>query len=383
LACSPLRISLERAWLYGACCAIVVSIPFIVLPWFHDAAYRADFATFWSAGANAGTATLTKPAQLQAWAQHHHVIAQPFSYPPAFAWFYAPLSLLTPMTGLIVEELGMTALFIAAALLAARVYGFNPWFGVAAVLGWAPTVNSIEVGQNVGLAVALIFVVCWALHRRSSTITGVAAGLLLYKPTVALPIILLLVARKEWRALGVVMLCALGWYLASAAPTGEWLWPATYLHTMAWWVPMDFLGGTSKAYTVPTLLMSRGVSLGAAWATGAVILLAALPWAARAPAIEAASMMPLVGLTASIHAWPYEAALALPAIFYAMATLREPWRTRIVGTVYVVVAVALITRFGSLALAALCIGATALWLVRGYAFELATVTRRARARPGF
>ena len=75
---NPLRLSLDRVWIYGACCAIVASLPFILLPWFHDVAYRYDFACFWSAGANAGTATLTDPQRLYDWAQARGLIAQPF-----------------------------------------------------------------------------------------------------------------------------------------------------------------------------------------------------------------------------------------------------------------------------------------------------------------
>ena len=42
------------------------------------------------------------------------------------------------MTGLIVEMLAITALFVAAGLIAARVYGFSPWYAVAGVLAWVP-----------------------------------------------------------------------------------------------------------------------------------------------------------------------------------------------------------------------------------------------------
>jgi hypothetical protein len=41
-------------------------------------------------------------------------------------------------------------------------------------------------------------------------------------------------------------------------------------------------------------------------------------------------MAGLVGLAASPHAWPYDAAVALPAAFWVMTTVAEPWRTRII-----------------------------------------------------
>jgi Glycosyltransferase family 87 len=358
----PLRLTLERVWLYAICCATIVSLPFFALRWFPKVAYAYDFACFWSAGATVGTSTLTNPQRLYEWAHARHMIAQPFSYPPGFAWFYAPLSRLTPINGLVIEELLMIAIFLWSAIVAARVYCFNPWFCVAAMLGWAPAINSIEVGQNSALAVLFIFVTALGMVRRRPAMTGLGVGLLLYKPSLALPMLLLLGARKEWRALGIALLFALGWYFVSvAASGGDWSWPVTYAHTMAWWLPMDFLGGTSKAFTIPTLLMTHGLSITAAALIGIAILLAALPVAARASAIEAASMMPLVGLAASLHAWPYEAAVALPAILYAMTVIREPLRTPVIAVLYGGIAILLITRWGAAALATLCIGATLAW----------------------
>ena len=259
---NPLRISLDRVWIYGACCALVVSVPFLALRWFPKVAYLYDFACFWSAGATAGTRTVTDPSALNAWAHRHGMIAQPFSYLPGFAWAYWPLSRVGPIAGLALEEALMAALFVAAALIAARVYGYNRWFCVAATLGWAPAINSIEVGQNAGLALLLVLAATWALREKRDAAAGFATGMLLYKPTVALPMLLLLLGRRQWRALGISTACAAGWYLLSvAASGGNWGWPATYAHTMAWWLPMDFLAGSAKAFSVPTLLMEAGASL--------------------------------------------------------------------------------------------------------------------------
>lgn len=364
---NPLRISLDRIWIYGACCALVVSLPFLALRWFPKVAYLYDFACFWSAGATAGTRTLTDPDALNAWAHRHGMIAQPFSYLPGFAWAYAPLSRVNPLAGLAIEEALMAALFVAAALIAARIYGYNRWFCIAATLAWAPAINSIEVGQNAGLALVFVLATTWALREKRDAAAGLAAGLLLYKPTVALPMLLLLVVRRQWRALGVSTACAAGWYFVSvAASGGDWRWPAAYAHTMAWWLPMDFLAGSVKAFSLPTLLMAAGASLATASVVAAAIWLVALPVATRSPLLEAASMMPLVGLAASVHAWPYEAALALPAIFYAMGALREPPRTALLAAAYAATAILMVTRYGTAALFVTCVGGSAWWLWAGY-----------------
>lgn len=364
---NPLRFTMDRVWFYAACCVIVVSLPFVTLGWFQEVAYIFDFACFWSAGANAGTAILTDPARLNAWAKLHHMTAQPFSYPPGFAYMYAPLSHLPPLQGLLVEELAMTALFIVAALIAARTYGFNRWFSIAAVLAWAPAVSAIETGQNTGIALALTFLTCWALVNRRGVVAGVAVGLLLYKPTLALPLLVLLAARREWRALAIVVVSGFGWYaLSAAASGGDWKWPTTYLHTMSWWLPMDFAAGADKAFSIPTVLMSLGLNFKWAWAVAIAVLLIAVPIMARVSALQAASLMPLVGLAASVHAWPYDLSLALPSVFYAMKTLAEPPRTAVIASLYVLVAFGTVLKHGGLILAPLCIGAVLVWFWTTY-----------------
>jgi hypothetical protein len=50
----------------------------------------------------------------------------------------------------------------------------------------------------------------------------------------------------------------------------------------------------------------------------------------RVSALEATSMAGLVGLAAGPYAWPCDAAVALPAIFFVIKTVAEPWRTRII-----------------------------------------------------
>ena len=46
----------------------------------------------------------------------------------------------------------------------------------------------------------------------------------------------------------------------------------------------------------------------------------------------------LLSLALSAHAWMYDATIVLPALFYAMAKLAEPWRTRLVIAAYLLAA---------------------------------------------
>ncbi|MGZ3498744.1 MAG: glycosyltransferase family 87 protein [Vulcanimicrobiaceae bacterium] len=362
----PLRLSRDRIWLYGIGCAIIVSLPFILLrQWFQDVSSRADFANYWSAGATVGSSALTDVRQHTFWQLAHHLNnPEPFVYPPGFAWAYAPLAHLPPMTAMIAEELGMAALFVLAAVLAGRVYGFKPWFALIAVFAWGPAINSIEVGQNTGLALVLALSATLALVKRHELFAGLAIGLLLYKPTDALPLILLLAVRREWRGLGVVAVCGIGWYLISVpAAHGDWLWPIQYAHTIQAWYAGDLPGNAYRAFTIPTALLAFGASPIVAFGIAAAILLLALPVLARVSTLEAASMAMLIGLATNPHALPYEAALLLPGVCYAMTHLHEPWRTRIVATVYVIASLSLVTPHGAHSLALICIGGAGWWLL--------------------
>jgi Glycosyltransferase family 87 len=338
-------------------------LPFVLLGWFRQAVYRGDFAAWWSAGNNVGTRAIIDPTVLIAWQSAHHLGVEAFPYLPGFAWFYAPLSHLQPLAFAASEATISVALFGAAALLAARAYGFHSWFTVLAVFAWAPAVNAIEVGQNSGLALALVMTMIWGLVNNRWFTAGLAVGALLYKPTLAVPLILLLIVRRHRREVAVVAVCALAWYLLSVqASHGDWSWPIDYEHIVATWLPADFQGSAFKAYTLPALLMNLGVGWRIASWIGAAILVAMLPRVARARTLESASIMPLLGLATSVHAWPYEVTLMLPATFFTMASVREPWRTRLIVTAYVLALLGMTVPYGSRLLAILVLGATGLWI---------------------
>jgi hypothetical protein len=368
VARSPLRISTERIALYGLALAILTSLPYLIFPsWFHDVATRGDFANFWSGGSTVGSATLLDPRALAAWQIAHHLQPQTFVYPPAFAWLYAPLAPLGSMGGMVVADIGMVAIVGGAALLAARIYALPKWFALAAVFAWAPTINAIEVGQNTGIALLLALVAIWALVGRRPAIAGLAIGALLYKPSLALPFVVLLLVRREWRAFVVAVACAGAWYVLSVLAThGDWSWPQQYLRIVRASAIADFPGNAFKAYTLPTLLLAMRVPITVATLCAAAVFIAAIPLLARARALEAASVTSLVGLATSIHAWPYEATLLLPTVFYAMVALPEPPKTRLVAFAYVIAAVALSLPYCGHALALLTIGGVSLWFYQRY-----------------
>jgi Glycosyltransferase family 87 len=360
----PIRISKDRVVLYAAFCALIVAVPWLTPSWFYRLANHGDISDFWSAGSTVGTRTFGDPTAFAAWQTAHGIAQQVFVYLPGFAWLYAPLRVFSPLAAMIVNDLAMIALFLVAAVVAARVYGLPKWFALAATLGWAPTVDGIVAGQSTGFALLLTLAAVYGLVQRMTLITGVAVGLLLYKPTLALPMIVLLLARREWRSLGVVLAFAASWYIASVIATESWSWPVTYLHTLQWYGQYDLHRNAEQAFSLPSLLFIAGCAPALVYGSVIVVYAAAIAPMRSAPILEAASLAPLIGLAASLHAWPYDAVVALPAIFYATGVIGEPWRTRLFVLVYLgTVAISLIPGNPIRALAILCIGGSLAWLV--------------------
>ena len=262
----------------------------------------------------------------------------------------------------------MIALFAAAAWLIAGIYGFPKWFAALGVFAWGPTISTIEDGQNTGLALVLMLTAILALTNRRPFLAGLAIGLLLYKPTEALAFLLLLLVRREWRALGVAALFGLAWYILSVgASGGDWLWPIAYANTIHVWYAANS-ANPYQVFTVPTLLLAAHGPVFVGLASGAVVLVIALPPLARVSALEAASMVTLVGLAGSVHAWPYSAAVMLPAVCYAMTRLSERLRLPVIIAAYVCAAIGVSTAYGGYALAIICVGGTLWWLLANLGF---------------
>jgi hypothetical protein len=98
------------------------------------------------------------------------------------------------------------------------------------------------------------------------------------------------------------------------------------------------LGALHNAINLPLILVRLGASPLAALALGALLFVAFLPALSRANGLQAASTTSLLSVALSAHAWVYDAAILLPALFYAMATVTEPWKTRLIVAAYLLAA---------------------------------------------
>ncbi|MFI5259150.1 MAG: glycosyltransferase family 87 protein [Candidatus Limnocylindrales bacterium] len=325
----PLALPPRRVRLWGVALAIIGLVPI-------DTALLnggSDWPAFWAAGATVGTPDLVNGARHSAWQVAHGVATDYWRYPPAVAYAFAPLSHLPIWAGFVIQAALMLALVGVAGLLLARIFELPASVTLLLAFAWTPTAASADIGQNATIAVVLALWTIDALRRDSSLEAGLAAGLMLYKPTLGLPLVGLLLLRGRWRSLAAAGGVGVTWYLVSVvAAAGDWGWPISWWNGMQPWLAPDLIHNADKAISLPGLLgRLPGVPLWLPVACGAVMALLALPGLVRAPIVEAGSAACLLAMAAGPRVWGYEAGLLLPILAWASSGgLSEPWRTRLV-----------------------------------------------------
>ena len=329
-----LRIGNERVRLYGVGLFL---IGMSQMRFVRSVGHFWDWLDFYIAGAMAGTRALLDPAMHAAWGATHHLPVTAFVDMPGFAWVLVPVAHMPLAWGFALNAIVMATACGLAAVVAARAYDLRWQFCLLTIFAWAPTTAAIVTAQNSPVGALLSLAAVLGFARNESLLTGLSIGALMYKPTYALPFILLLLVCRRWKAFGVVCICGVAWYaLSVAAAGGDWLWPIPYLRSLTGYVGPDFIGNRFKAISLPGLLMLAGTPHAIAFGAGVVVLIAGVVRMSRVPALEAASMAGLIGLAASPHAWPYDAAVALPAIFWVIRAAAEPWRTRIIVSAFAI-----------------------------------------------
>jgi hypothetical protein len=291
----------------------------LMLAWIGLGAYYVhgggdDWRIFWKAGHYAGSPALLTSSH--------------FVYTPGAVWALWPFSHLPIAPAYFLYVALMVGFAVAAAWLASDLYALPLAITTFMALAWAPFTIAICLGQNSPVALFLVTLTIFAIVRERELLSGVGVGLLLYKPSDAVALVFLLIVLRAWRALAVAATCGVIWYLLSAAATGEWTWPVTYAQTLAVLYRTDVVMNADYAISVPTMLARFGTPTAIAWGVGAATLLASAPFLLRASRLEAGSIVPLIGVAASPHAWGYEAMLAVPALWL---TVSRPIRLRIVA----------------------------------------------------
>ena len=333
----PLRIPDRVFWLGAIALAILGSLELAIAPF----RQFIDFPQFWAAGRTVGTPALVDPGLHTAWEAANGLGLGWWVYPPGSAWLFVPFGFWSLAVGYWLHAAVMTGLVVVAAVLGARIYGLDRRVGLAVAFAWTPAMGSAIVGQNAMLGLVLALVAIEGLRRDDDLLAGLAVGLLLYKPTLALPLIGLLLLRRRWPALLVGLACAVGWYLAGvAAAAGDWQWPGRWVSIVGDYYTGDTAFNVARTISVPGLLQGHGAPAALTLGIGLVMVVLAIPRLVRAPIIEAGAGALLVGLAVSPHTLNYEGAMVLPALMWAIGNsatgISEPARTRLVLAAYLV-----------------------------------------------
>jgi Glycosyltransferase family 87 len=334
MSMTNLRIGADRIRLYGGGLFLV---GLTQLRFVKSVGHFWDWLDFYIAGSLAGSRALLDPPARDAWGAAHHLPVTAFAYVPAFAWVFVPTSHMSVASGFVVNAVVMLAICGAASLVATRIYGLTPSLSLLMILAWAPTTGAIVTGQNSPLGLLLSLLAILGLVRDQAVLAGVAIGALCYKPTYGIPFLLLLLVFRKWKVLGVAAACGVAWYALSAtAAGGDWLWPEAYLRSLKAYVGPDFAYNAPKAVSIPGLLLRLGTPDSIAFALGLLLLIAATFMMRRFSLLRAASVAGLIGVATSPHAWAYDAAVGLPALFWVVKEMPEPRRTNFVVAAYVI-----------------------------------------------
>jgi hypothetical protein len=250
----------------------------------------------------------------------------------------------------------------------ARAFALDTRVALVATLAWAPTLAAAASGQNAPLGLLLAMIAINGLRGDRQIMAGLAVGAMLYKPTLALPMLALLLIRRQWTALLVAMAVAVGWYLLGVAGSaGDWMWPRDWLISTAPFFAADTWQNVNKTVALPGLLMGHNVPSVVAYGAAAAVVVAALPRLLRSPIAEAGAAACLIGVVVSPHSLQYEAVMVLPLILWAAggtgAGIAEPWRTRLLVPAYLAAQFYVITTQAGVSIfAVITFAAAAIWI---------------------
>jgi hypothetical protein len=296
---------------YGA---IVATPPFLNRS---GTAAGGDFAAFWAATTLAAGGD---PASAYDHARFSSLIMSvapvvdrpnPWSYPPVVMLLLRPLGWLDPVPALL-----LWYVLIGGAALAAVRVATGRWTASGWALLFPPVVHSLINGQN-GTVTAFLFASFLALFRRAPFVAGMALGLLVYKPHLAVVPACLALAFGAWRVLSGAAITAAVLVGASLALDGAAPWAGFIAQSQAQLALMT--GGRLPIHRLVTpfaLLFAAGVPATLALALHGAIALAAigaaiLVWRRDAAPLPRALALTLAAVLVTPYAYDYDLAILL------------------------------------------------------------------------
>lgn len=277
----------------------------------------------------------------------------PFTYTPLAAWLIAPLTRMSyqSATVLLVVATPLCAAVTAYAALrrlgtgSRTAHGLAPWLALIAVVALEPFPKTMEYAQVNAILMALVAVDLLAVPGHSrwrGVLSGLAAAIKL-TPAVA---ILVLLARREWRAAATMAGSAVGLtaLAALAAPTESW-----EFFTSAMWDPgragfADYSGnqnlkgaiarGLPESAWNPTWAACSLLAVAAAWflcrRLGRLQVTSEADDEAGLVLTLQVGVVMVLGLLVSPISWSHHWVWCLPALM-SVGTATWRWRSTALG----------------------------------------------------
>ncbi len=207
-----------------------------------------------------------------------------FAYPPHVAAAYAPLSTLDFQLAYGIHTLFMAAAFVGAVMVLSKpvpILRRWRWPLLAAGFTFYPMFTAVGGGQNAPLTMLLLAVVWRGVHDDRPAVAGLAAGLLLYRPQYALPLMGLLLLSRQGRAVMWAVTVGLLTWAATAAVLGV-RWVTTWFDQVVPFVERDAEVNASNSISILGFLQAAwgsdsrpAVVVGA---LGAALVIIAMMW---------------------------------------------------------------------------------------------------------
>jgi hypothetical protein len=154
----------------------------------------------------------------------HRESALPFNHPPFEALLFAPLARLPYVAAYLVWAVFNIALILGFwNLLRPRLpslHGFLPALPLLAMFAFFPVIMALLQGQDSILLLFLYGLAFSALATGRAFVAGLCLGLALFKFQLVLPFMLVLLVRRQWRAVAGFATTAFALLLVSAAVVG-------------------------------------------------------------------------------------------------------------------------------------------------------------------
>ena len=258
------------------------------------------------------------PADSVPWAPRNDSLGA-FFYPPPAALAYAPLGMMAPARAGMVHAVLHTGALCLAGVLLARLVGLGRSAGVLLVLACPASFHGHVLNQNGAWSLLVMVGSLLCLVRGKAVWAGLAAGLLLYKPSWLVLFGLIPIVLGGWRALfgmgiSLGLLSGLSALLLGPGRWEEWLALAPRIADLA----KEAGYPLRLQYGVPALGLRvlgpegylPGRLVGALLIAGAAVL----AWKVREKPVLAGSFALGVASLGSPHAHPYDLVGALPAL---------------------------------------------------------------------